>query len=215
MRLDRALDDIIETGGHVRILRAVVGVPHGVSVSARDLARRAGVAHTTAARVLRGLARHRVVDVQRAGRADLYRLNERHALAAQVRALFATESTVRRTAVDFIAEQIVRRAGPVKAAYLFGSAGRGDERAESDIDVAIVGARRGKEQLEAILASISDDVRERYGAELNVIVDRAGARRRAPIWRRIERDGVRIVPRGGWLGRGDTPSTGHRHGAIS
>jgi predicted nucleotidyltransferase len=194
VRLDHSLDDVLETGGHVRILRAAVGLPEGLSVSARDLARRAGVAHTTAARVLRALARHRVVDVQRAGRADLYRLNERHALTPEIRTLFAAESNVRRTLLDYIAEQLARRAGPVKAAYLFGSASRGDARPESDIDIAIVGPRRSEEQLDIALASISDEVRERFGTELNVIVDRKGPRRRAPIWRRIERDGVRILP---------------------
>ena len=81
MRVDRALDDVLETRGHVQILRALVDLPGDASASARDLARRAGVAHTTGARALRSLADSRIVHAQRAGRADLYRLNQGHALA--------------------------------------------------------------------------------------------------------------------------------------
>ncbi len=81
MQLETPLDQLLETGGRVRVLRALVGMPQGFSASARDIARRSRVAHTTASRVLRGLAAARVVERQRAGRADLYRLNRQHVLA--------------------------------------------------------------------------------------------------------------------------------------
>ena len=195
MRIDQALDDVLETGGHVRILRAAVSLPQGFSASARDLGRRAGVAHTTAARVLRGLSRHRVVEVQRAGRADLYRLNERHVLTPKLRVLFTAEADVRQTLFDHIARELLQRGGPVKAVYVFGSAGGGRAGRDSDVDLAIVGPRRSEQELEAVLLALSDEVRERFGAELNVIVDRGDPRKRAPIWRTIEREGVRILPR--------------------
>jgi len=195
VRIDHALDDVLETGGHVRILRAAVGLPQAFSASARDLARRAGVAHTTGARVLRSLARHHIVEVQRAGRADLYRLNERHALTPEIRALFAAESEIRQAVLDHLADQIARRIGPVKAAYVFGSTGRGRAGRDSDLDLAIVAPHRSDHELEAVLASMADEARERFGTELNVIVDRAATKKRAPIWRSIERDGVRITPR--------------------
>jgi len=195
VRIDHALDDVLETGGHVRILRAAVSLPEGFSASARDLARRAGVAHTTAARVLRALARHRIVEVQRAGRADLYRLSERHTLTPRIKALFAAESELRQAVLDYVAQQLARRVGPVRAAYVFGSVARGDTGPDSDVDVAIVRPRRSEQQLEPVLAALSDEVRERFGTELNVIVDRGDPRKRAAIWRTVERDGIQILPR--------------------
>lgn len=195
MRIDHALDDVLETGGHVRILRAAVGLPHGFSASARDLARRAGVAHTTASRVLRALARHRIVEVQRAGRADLYRLSDRHLLAPEIRALFAAEVKIRQDLLDHLARQLAQRAGPLKAAYVFGSVGRQGAGRDSDVDLGIVAPRRAERDLESTLAALSDEVRERFGTELNVIVDRGDSKRRAPIWRTIEREGVQILPR--------------------
>lgn len=197
MRVDRALDDVLETRGHVQVLRALVELPGDASASARDLARRAGVAHTTAARVLRSLADSRIVHAQRAGRADLYRLNPRHALASAIRAMFAAELKVRTELLDHLTEQIPRRVGSVKAAYLFGSASRRATGPESDIDVAIVEPSRNGEGLVDALSSLSDGVRERFGSELNVIVDEGSHRRRAPIWARIEREGLRLLPKRG------------------
>lgn len=196
MQLETPLDQLLETGGHVRVLRALVGMPQGFAASARDIARRARVAHTTASRVLRGLAAARVVERQRAGRADLYRLNERHVLAPPIRALFGSESRVREELIDVLRSELPRRVGRAEGAYLFGSTRRRATRPTSDVDVAIVGAERSAAELEQPLAELADRVRERFGTELNVIVG-PGARRRgrAPLWARIEREGLQLLPR--------------------
>lgn len=196
MQLETPLDQLLETGGHVRILRALVGMPRGLAGSARDIARRAGVAHTTASRVLRGLAAARVVDKQRAGRADLYRLNERHVLAEGVRALFESEGTVRGQLIDHLRSELPRRVGRAEGAYLFGSVRRGTTRRTSDVDVAVVGAERSEVEMEKPLSELADGIRERFGTELNVIVT-PGARKhgRARLWRQIERDGLQLLPK--------------------
>jgi predicted nucleotidyltransferase len=195
MQLQRPLDDIFATHGHVRVLRAMTQLPSGFTASARDLARRAGIAHTSAARALRSLARSRVVREERVGRAYLYGLSDRHVLAAALRALFAAEADVRSSLLDRLRTELPRRAGPVEAAVLFGSAARGEDRATSDIDVALISPRRGEDELEGALASLSEEVRDRYGTELNVIVRRGRGGSRAPtLWRRIEREGISLLP---------------------
>lgn len=196
MQLETPFDQILETGAHVRVLRALVGLPQGFTASARDIARRAGVAHTTAARALRGLAAARVVDVQHAGRADLYQLNDRHVLAAQIRALFHGESAVRGELIDLLRDELPRRVGRAEAAYLFGSASRGATRPTSDIDVAVIGAQRSEAELERTLSLLSDRVRERFGTELNIIVGPGVTKRGRPrLWRRIEREGLQLLPK--------------------
>jgi predicted nucleotidyltransferase len=196
MQLETPLDQLLETGGHVRVLRALVALPRGFAASARDMARRAGVAHTTASRVLRGLAKARLVERQRAGRADLYRLNDQHVLAGQVRALFESESKVREQLIDYLRSELPGRVGPAEGAYLFGSVRRGSTRPTSDVDVAVVGAERSEAELELSLSEIANRIRERFGIELNVIVG-PGARKRgrAPLWQRLEREGLQLMPK--------------------
>ena len=42
MQLETPLDELLETGAHVRVLRALVGLPQGFAASTRDIARREG-----------------------------------------------------------------------------------------------------------------------------------------------------------------------------
>ncbi len=188
MQLETPLDQVLETGGHVRVLRALVALPRGFGASARDIARRAGVAHTTASRVLQSLAVQRLVDVQHVARADLYQLNDDHVLARLVRELFASEATLREQLIAYLRSELPRRIGTAREAFLFGSASRGTTRSSSDIDVAIVGPERSKAQLEPELSALSDIVRERFGSELNVIIDegKQSGRGRPKLWQRIE-----------------------------
>lgn len=198
MQLDAPLDEILETQANVRVLRALVGLPRGFSASGRDLARRAGVAHTTAARVLRGLSDQRVARVQHVGRADIYELNDRHVFASQLRALFQREADLREQLIEYLRAEIPQRVGPTEGAFLFGSTARGDTRPGSDIDVAVVGAARSDDELEPALGELADRVRDRFGAELNVIVG-PGRRRRGPrpkLWQRIEREGIPLLRSG-------------------
>lgn len=196
MQLETPFDELFETGAHVRVLRALAALPDGFAASARDVARRAGIAHTTAARVLRSLAAHRVVRVQRVGRADLYQLNNQHVLAGQVRALFLTEASVRTRLIDYLRAEIPRRLGPAEGAFLFGSANRGTTRSSSDIDVAVVAPERSEEELAPALTALSDRVRDRFGSELNVIVGPSGRNRRnrPKLWQQIEREGLSLLP---------------------
>ena len=195
MQRETPLDYVLETRAHVRVLRALAALPRGLSVSARDLARRARVAHTTAARVLRGLAEQRVVHTQHVGRAYLYQLNDRHVLAPHIRELFESEASVRTELIKYLRAELPPRVGRAEAAFLFGSASRGDTLPGSDIDVALVAPQRSEEELERALAALSDSVRDRFGAELNVVVGPSvRARRHRPkLWQRIEQDGVPLL----------------------
>jgi predicted nucleotidyltransferase len=141
------------------------------------------------------LAAQRLVGVQHVARADLYQLNDDHILAPRVRELFAGEATVREQLIDYLRSEVPRRIGKARGAFLFGSAGRGTTRSSSDIDVAIVGPERSEAQLEPELSALSDIVRERFGSELNVIIDagKRSARGRPRLWQRIETEGIPLL----------------------
>lgn len=196
MQLDTPLDRLLETGTHVRVLRALVELPEGLAASGREIARRAGISHTTAARVLRALQGLRVVQLQRAGRANLYLLNAEHVLVAQIRALFEQEGGIRSQIVAYLRQELPLRIGRAESAFLFGSVSHGEGHADSDIDLAVVAPERTADEIEPGLTALSDAVRTRFGSELNVLVGPSGrkGRRRPKIWDRIEADGVPLLP---------------------
>ncbi|MGH2674514.1 MAG: MarR family transcriptional regulator, partial [Actinomycetota bacterium] len=61
IRFAEPLDDALRSRGHVRVLRALARTPQEANVSARAIARRAGMSHPRVATVLADLARQGIV----------------------------------------------------------------------------------------------------------------------------------------------------------
>src|SRR2546429_2916282 len=108
MRLDAPLDDIFASGTHVKVLRALCGLPAQMTASGRDVARRAGVSHPRANSVLAGLSNTGPVNVQRLPGTDLYRLNRDHAMANQLIQLFPRKPKFEVERLFIIAQEFKR-----------------------------------------------------------------------------------------------------------
>ena len=72
------LDLIFRTASHVRLLRTLLLDDGGYNLSARDLSRRAGIAHPTGFRVLRDLERAGIVRAHRTPEMGIFDLNLGH-----------------------------------------------------------------------------------------------------------------------------------------
>jgi predicted nucleotidyltransferase len=200
MRITAALDDLLATRGHVRILRALDGLPDGFAVSARDMARRAEVAHNRTSEVLSALTEIGFAQVQRAGRADLYQLNRDHVMYPAVHELFQQEAAVE-SGLQKLLRRRLAKMRRVREAYIFGSVARGESRTGSDIDLALVIPPAGPTVAEqAEIDEIAAEVRRRFGSELGVHVSpqpvayRVKGRAGRDLWRRIETEGIRLLP---------------------
>lgn len=200
MRITAALDDVLATRGHVRILRALDRLPEGFAVSARDLARRAEVVHNRTSEVLSALTQIGLTQVQRVGRSDLYRLNREHILYAPIHDLFREEAAVQSALQKFLRRRLAKMRR-VREAYIFGSVARGESRTGSDIDLALVIPPSGPTIAEqAEIDEIATDVRQRFGSELGVHVSpqpvayRVEGRAGRDLWRRIQTEGIRLLP---------------------
>ena len=200
MRLDTPLDDIFASGTHVKVLRALYGLPAQMMASGREVARRAGVSHPRANKVLTELSEAGVVNVQRLPRTDLYRLNRDHAMADQLIQLFAREPKLKFELLSLIAQELKRRKLPVTEARIFGSVARGQMTADSDVDLALVTSRDGVEQVREAEQEIAESVRTRFGVRLNVLVGspslgslgRAGRPGR-DLWNNIKRESIDVL----------------------
>jgi predicted nucleotidyltransferase len=200
LRLTDALDDVFASRGHLRVLRALDALPQGLAVSARDLARRADLVHNRASEVLTGLNELGLTRVQRAGRADLYQLNHQHVLYLGIHALFAEESKVQSDLQQFLRGRL-SKLGRLREAFIFGSVARGESRASSDIDLALVLPSSGPTASEqAQIDEIARDVRARFGSELAVhvsthrLASRVEGRTGRALWRRIAAEGIQLIP---------------------
>ena len=200
MRFETPLDDAFASRGHVRILRALDELTDGLPASAREVARRAGVAHNRTSRILADLARQGIAKVQRVARSDLYELNREHALFPLLHALFGDELKVHAELVRFLRRRLLVRVAGIEEAYLFGSVARRQSQIGSDIDLAIVLPRTLTKAASEPLTGLADDVRRRFGVELSIHLSNESLAKRVKgttgrsLWKRIEAEGVQLVP---------------------
>jgi DNA-binding MarR family transcriptional regulator len=197
MKVHEPLDDLLGGRSHVRVLRALHGLPAGLAVSGRDLARRAGVSHPTATGILEKLAAQGVVVVRRTRAADYFELNRRHVTFEPLRALLHWEEDLPRQLAAWLAGELTRCRVPATHAFIYGSAATGDMTPESDLDLAVIAPAAATDEVEAALEGVVDAVRYRYGLWLHTMVGappleelqrpgRPGHR----LWKRIGAEGI-------------------------
>jgi predicted nucleotidyltransferase len=129
------LTSLLGSAGNVRVLRALA-TNHDPQ-SATQLAAASGLTPPGARGVLDSLVRQRLVVAHGAGRSRLYQLSDRHPLAPSLAALFASEQRRWDRVIESIREVLARHA-TVSAAWLYGSVARGEDTADSDLDIALV-----------------------------------------------------------------------------
>lgn len=100
----------------------------------RAVAKRAGVANTTAQRSLNRLVEHGLVVRSRAGSASTYVLNREHVAIDVVEGLAGLRSRL----IERLRERFRGWALPPAHASMFGSAARGEGDTSSDIDLLVV-----------------------------------------------------------------------------
>jgi predicted nucleotidyltransferase len=171
-----------------------------MGASGRDLARRAGISHPRANQVLADLAEQGLVAVQRLPRTDLYRVNQRHALAEPLGKLFELEPKLKVELISLVARELKTRRLPVKEARIFGSAARGAMERTSDVDLALVTSRESVAAVEGAAQEIAETVRERFGTRLNVLVGSPSLERlskssqsKEGVWQAIAREGIDVL----------------------
>lgn len=192
MQLPDPLDEILRSSTHVRVLRALHGVPVDFGISGREVARRAGITHPSSAKALHILRDQGLVRAERSLRSDEFRLNPEHLLAGAIRALFDHERRILDELLGTLGRELEGLG--VRRAFLFGSVARNAADARSDIDLALEAPAGASAEFAAGLERLKSAVRARFGNELSVMVKPAPAsRRQEALWRRLARDSAPVL----------------------
>lgn len=190
-----ALDALLAAPSHLAILRALQDTREGMS--GRAIARQASVNHQACAVALRKLEALGVVKRQGAGRTQLIRLNfANHLVSDLVLPLLRRERELPATIQHDIANHFGRR---VVALSVFGSVGRGEDVAGSDLDLLLVIKGPRKENFVDDVTAYSATFTGKYGIRLSPIVlttaeVRKNAKRGDPLLKNIVADGIDLLP---------------------
>lgn len=182
---------VLGVDSNLRVLRALV--QHGGMLAASEIVRMSRLSRESVRLGLRSLGSMGIVTWSGSAHARVYRFNDGHYLAPVLAALFEAEKerflvvldTVRRSAAD----------KPVFGLFIYGSAARGDDGPDSDLDIGLV-ARA--DDLAEVVASVREGLREpseRLGFLPNVVgLDFNDVRRLAgdkdPWWKNVKQDAV-------------------------
>src|SRR6266404_6855260 len=143
-----ALPDVLFGKGRGAILALLYGHPDQ-SFYYRQITRQLnGVSAGALQRELETLSRLRLIDRSRVGKQVFYRANRNHPVFPELRALIA--KTV--GAIQVLRSALAPLADRISLAFIYGSMARQDEKAESDVDLLIV----GKVTLEDVLTHLGD-----------------------------------------------------------
>lgn len=151
---------ILGTDANVRVLRELSR--HGGLLSSPLLADRSGLARASVWSALRTLEGIGIVSSEGMGRARLYRFNNSHPLATSLEALFEQEALRYSNIRAIVADAVFAVRPNVLAAWIYGSVARGEDRPDSDLDIAVVSS---SEKLESALQAIRETL-VTYGEEL-------------------------------------------------
>jgi predicted nucleotidyltransferase len=192
MDLGSPYSDVL-TGARGRVLAALVQAAEPVTV--RQLALRASASPQGALDVVDDLTDAGVVLMKAAGRSHMVSLNRDHLATAPIEALV----TMRVRLIEALRIQL-EGWHTLHAAWLFGSAARGDGSRASDIDILVVGDDLDDPSWDEQIGHLYTDVLGWTGNEPEVLeYDRADFARlvdeRPPFIRSIESDGIPLTDR--------------------
>jgi predicted nucleotidyltransferase len=134
MKYTLILDRIFGHKPKVRALRFLAGPRPSATVS--EVAREIGLSTPNASLALRELEAEGILRAQKAGRSILYSLNHGHYLVERfIKPAFGREREAKQ---DLGKRLAARLSFPYESLILFGSISRGEERPDSDIDLAVI-----------------------------------------------------------------------------
>ncbi len=149
------LVDIVSSRVKAQILRLLFGLRHP-ELHLRELVRQSGLSLGTVQQELRRLTRVGVVTARKDGNRVYYRANSQHPVYGDLCSLVLKTDGLAGVLHHALQDDQVFQA------FVFGSIARGETRAESDVDLMVIGPV-GLRRLTQLLSGVAD----RLGREIN------------------------------------------------
>lgn len=154
--LSYPFDMVLGKEANIRVIRELSR--HGGQLTAANLATRTGLTKTSVIAALRDLESLRLAEAAGSGQVVVHRLSQTHPLSEAITHLFeAEEERVSRIYASMTECVRTVAKADVIAIWVYGSVARGEDKPESDVDVAVVlNARQDAEIVDRICIGLHD-----------------------------------------------------------
>lgn len=153
------LSEILSSKVRAEIFRILFGI-NREEVHMREIERRAGLSIGTIQTELKKLSSLDLVKRRQDGNRIYFSANTSHPLYRDVRSM-----VLKTNGLAEILRQVLTQASEIQAAFVFGSIARNEEKADSDVDLLIIGDT-GLRDATKLLSGISEQI----GREINPYV---------------------------------------------
>ena len=166
MKFHNVLEEVFGTQERVRVLRILAR--HPKEFTSRELSGYCGVSVRGVIDILTLFERHGFVKSRRVGSSILWKLDREHYL---IRSIVLPNFQVEEDLPNRLSHEISKtiEKSPVKKAVIYGSTASGDERPDSDVDLLLLVAEKGK-----LVEELENQLRERilrlFGNMLSILV---------------------------------------------
>jgi DNA-binding transcriptional ArsR family regulator len=148
------LAELLSSQGRAEIFRLLFG-PGSCELHLRELERQTGLSEATLRQELKKLTRLGVVEARQDGNRTYYRAKAEHPIYPDIRNLVLKTSGL----ADMLREALGESG--IRVAFVFGSIASGREKAESDVDLMVIGAitlRQLSRRLSGIVVKLGREV---------------------------------------------------------
>ena len=150
------LSELLSSKIRAEIFRLLFGT-HTDSLHMREIERRSGFSTGTVQGELKKLHRLDLISKNRDGNRLYYQANRTHPLYPEIRSMVLKTIGL----VDRM-QDALQQSSEIETAFVFGSIGRHDEKAQSDVDLMVIG-NLGLKKLVSLLSGLSEEI----GREIN------------------------------------------------
>lgn len=166
MRFTNTLDNILGQKSKVKALRYLINYKKQVSI--RELAREITIAPANLSIILKALEKEGVLTSKKFGKSLVFSLNYNHYLTIDIIIpLFKKE----KEAINELKKIILKAINfPFKSIILFGSIKRGEEKPQSDIDLAFIVKDKDVKKINAKVLEINQEVNRIFGNSISPVV---------------------------------------------
>lgn len=172
MSIEKPLDNILNTGLKVKIVRLFISRREDFMASGREIAKLVNVSAPAAHAALKELYNQDILRMDIVGRQHIYRINMANRIVKNILApAFKKESSVRKEVIEFLKNQIKREKieKMIVSMLLYGSLQTGETGDKSDVDIAVIIEKADyKDKVEKIfIERISNEFYDYFGLHLD------------------------------------------------